>query len=182
MSAGETLRQIVAEIAADIDNCIRDGYPPNSLTLNEWASRLHEATRIERLSACTGGEVVANWVLVPREPTPEMVACLDFMNPPVGPPEKLTEEYARRWYERRHIALAEHWRSMLAAAPTPPADAGRRGFWRDLQKRCVDWGAYWRAPDAHGVHLSIEQAVELLQDVLGVEVEIKSNDPTEGST
>lgn len=44
--------------------------------------------------------------------------------------------------------------------------------YRDLQRRCVDWGAYWRAPDAHGVHLTSEQAVELLRDVLGVEVEI----------
>ncbi len=32
-----------------------------------------------------------------------------------------------------------------------------------LQQRCVDWNVYWRAPDAHGVQLSIEQATELLQ-------------------
>lgn len=42
-----------------------------------------------------------------------------------------------------------------------------------LQQKCSDWGTYWRAPDAHGVKLSIEQAVELLQDALNVEVEIK---------
>lgn len=42
-----------------------------------------------------------------------------------------------------------------------------------LQKKCVDFGAYWRAPDAHGVELTHEQAVELLRDALLVEVEIK---------
>ena len=41
-----------------------------------------------------------------------------------------------------------------------------------LQMRCCEWGVYWRASDAHGVNLSHEQALELLRDVLGVEVEI----------
>ena len=44
----------------------------------------------------------------------------------------------------------------------------------ELQQRCSDWGVYWRAPDAHGVVLTVEQAAELLRDALGVEVEIKS--------
>ena len=42
-----------------------------------------------------------------------------------------------------------------------------------LQQKCSDWKAYWRASDAHGVKLTVEQSVELLQDALGVEVEIK---------
>ena len=41
-----------------------------------------------------------------------------------------------------------------------------------LQMRCCEWGVYWRASDAHGVNLSHEQALELLRDVLGVEVDI----------
>lgn len=41
-----------------------------------------------------------------------------------------------------------------------------------LQQRCSDWGVYWRASDAHGVDLSHEQALDLLRDALGVEVEI----------
>jgi len=41
-----------------------------------------------------------------------------------------------------------------------------------LQRKCSDWGVYWRAPDAHGVILNVEQATELLGDALGVEVEI----------
>jgi len=42
-----------------------------------------------------------------------------------------------------------------------------------LQQKCSDWGAYWRAQDAHGVDLTVQQATELLADALGVEVEIK---------
>jgi hypothetical protein len=42
-----------------------------------------------------------------------------------------------------------------------------------LQSRCIQWNAYWRAPDAHGVILTLEQATELLVDALGVEVEIE---------
>lgn len=41
-----------------------------------------------------------------------------------------------------------------------------------LQQKCSDWNTYWRAPDAHGVNLNIEQALELLRDALGVEVAI----------
>ena len=45
---------------------------------------------------------------------------------------------------------------------------------KDWQQRCIDIGfQYWRAPDAHGVTCTKEQAVELLQDLLGVEVEIE---------
>ena len=50
-------------------------------------------------------------------------------------------------------------------------------FCRRLQQRCVDWGAYWRASDDHGVTLTSEQAIDLLRDVLGVDIEIKSATP-----
>lgn len=44
----------------------------------------------------------------------------------------------------------------------------------DYQKRCIDIGfEYWRASDSHGVTCTSEQAIELLQEVLGVEVEIE---------
>lgn len=44
----------------------------------------------------------------------------------------------------------------------------------DWQKKCLAIGfEYWRAPDSHGVTCTIEQATELLQDLLGVEVEIE---------
>ncbi len=46
-----------------------------------------------------------------------------------------------------------------------------------MQQMCSDWGAYWRAPDAHGVDLTQEQALELLRFALGVEVEIKAQPP-----
>ena len=41
-----------------------------------------------------------------------------------------------------------------------------------LQRKCSAWGVYWRAPDAHGVIVTVEQATELLADAVGVEVEI----------
>lgn len=46
----------------------------------------------------------------------------------------------------------------------------------ELQKMCSAWGAYWRGSDAHGVELTTEQAVELLQNALNVEVEIKNEE------
>ena len=51
------------------------------------------------------------------------------------------------------------------------------GLCERLQQKCSDWGTYWRAPDAHGVDLSLDQALELLRDALGVEVEIKAAQP-----
>ena len=68
------------------------------------------------------------------------------------------------------IALAQ---SAIHPPGDQPATAGAEASLRDqLQKRCVDWNAYWRASDAHGVELTKAQAVELLCDALGVEVEI----------
>lgn len=52
----------------------------------------------------------------------------------------------------------------------------------ELQQKCCDMGVYWRAPDAHGVDLTIEQAAELLRDALGVEVDIKPPEAPEGCT
>jgi hypothetical protein len=46
----------------------------------------------------------------------------------------------------------------------------------DVQKKAIEHGfEYWRAPDAHGVTGTKPQAIELLQDLLGVEVEIEDN-------
>jgi hypothetical protein len=45
---------------------------------------------------------------------------------------------------------------------------------KDWQKRCLEIGfEYWRAPDSHGVTCTKEQSIELLQEFLGVEVEIE---------
>jgi hypothetical protein len=58
-----------------------------------------------------------------------------------------------------------------ACAPQPPQAGASRDDW---QQKALDHGfQYWRAPDAHGVTGTVSQAVELLQDLLGVEVEIK---------
>lgn len=78
-----------------------------------------------------------------------------------------------------HETLREIINSARAALQAPSPEAGEsepkpnaQGLTAQLQQRCVDWGAYWRASDAHGVNLSVEQAIELLRDALGVEVEI----------
>lgn len=44
----------------------------------------------------------------------------------------------------------------------------------ERQKKALDIGfKYWRASDANGVTCTTEQAVEFMQEMLGVEVEIK---------
>jgi len=63
---------------------------------------------------------------------------------------------------------------VLASLPAPQA-VQAESMRERLQKQCSAWGAYWRASDAHGVELTKPQAIELLQDALGVEVEIKDN-------
>jgi hypothetical protein len=60
------------------------------------------------------------------------------------------------------------------AAQTAPAQPTLRDR---LQSRCIQWDAYWRAPDAHGVILTVDQATELLVDALGVEVDIEKTAP-----
>lgn len=59
------------------------------------------------------------------------------------------------------------------AAAAPPV--AKREDW---QQKALDHGfTYWRAPDAHGVECTTSQAVNFLQDVLGVEVEIENAVP-----
>ncbi|MDQ7981926.1 hypothetical protein QYH69_32400 [Paraburkholderia sp. SARCC-3016] len=67
-------------------------------------------------------------------------------------------------------AMAE-FRAMVAESR---AHAEKRGEWKE---RAVEIGfQYWRAPDSHGVVATTAQAIELLQELLGVEVEIKDVD------
>lgn len=67
---------------------------------------------------------------------------------------------------------------LAAASNGSPGGASTRDTlcWR-LQQQCSDWGTYWRASDAHGVNLDLEQAHELLRTALGVEVEIAAPSP-----
>ena len=54
---------------------------------------------------------------------------------------------------------------------------------KDWQKRAVEVGfVYWRASDSHGVECKASQAVELLEELLGVEVEITNVAPPKCST
>ena len=65
-------------------------------------------------------------------------------------------------------------------ATTPAVTAslpGALSLCEQLQQKCSQWGTYWRAPDAHGVILNQDQAMELLRDALGVEVEVSDWTP-----
>ena len=69
-------------------------------------------------------------------------------------------------------ALAEPVQEQEQAEPMPPDT-----LCEELQRWCSNRKLYWRAPDAHGVKCSVEQAAELLVMALGVEVEIEPAQP-----
>ena len=61
------------------------------------------------------------------------------------------------------------------AEPVTPPKA-ERATW---QRKAIGYGfEYWRAPDAHGVTGTEAQAIELLEELLGVEVEIEQPSDT----
>ena len=70
-------------------------------------------------------------------------------------------------------AQMREYGAKCAARPSLSAQAVGDGWREKLQRQCSEWGAYWRAPDAHGVELTEAQAIDLLAEVLGVEVEIQ---------
>lgn len=81
------------------------------------------------------------------------------------------------------VALAAELRQRAAVIRTEDPDiweskASQLTLRDELQQKCVDWGVYWRASDAHGVDLTHEQALALLRDALGVAVEIKAKPPS----
>lgn len=97
--------------------------------------------------------------------------------------ESLGEANGVKWYwaepgrfERPGVYYWDGTSNVLCvpypAKPEAPAQANN--LTAELQQRCSDWGVYWRAPDAHGVILTVDQATELLRDALGVEVEVKT--------
>lgn len=72
--------------------------------------------------------------------------------------------------------LAEVVRCMKETGHDYPAEQVRTAALtlHDCQERCIAEGfKYWRAPDAHGVTCTKEQAENMLAAVLGVEVEIE---------
>ena len=100
--------------------------------------------------------------------------------------ELATAHEARRYAQsevaylkaRRSGARLILMRELKEQGWTPPAPApAQQALTHELQQQCSDWGVYWRAPDAHGVDLSIEQAEELLRRALGVEVAVAKAKP-----
>ncbi|WP_369650146.1 MULTISPECIES: hypothetical protein [unclassified Variovorax] len=78
---------------------------------------------------------------------------------------------------QRLRAFIESGSIYLAAPGAAIAACEQPGLTRDaIQKKAIEHGfEYWRASDAHGVTGTKPQAIELLQDLIGVEVEIEDN-------
>lgn len=82
-----------------------------------------------------------------------------------------------------NVAVRDHyWAIKLETIAAAPAASGGEAegplsLCEQLQQKCSQWGTYWRAPDAHGVILNQDQAMELLRDALGVEVEVSDWTP-----
>jgi len=78
--------------------------------------------------------------------------------------------------DARIVDARNMYRAGLYAAPQAPAVSEGARKQPDWQQKALDYGfQYWRASDAHGVIATKAQAVELLEDLLGVEVEIKDD-------
>lgn len=68
----------------------------------------------------------------------------------------------------------KHWAKRDLSAVRIGYELGKS--YQPWQQRCLDIGfEYWRAPDAHGVECTHEQALALLRDLLGVEVDFKAS-------
>ena len=96
---------------------------------------------------------------------------------------RFSMESTARWLEGGcdPLAAAKEIRACLAkldAAPAAPV-ATWHGINREaVQRVAIEHGfVYWRAPDAHGVKGTIQQATGLLQYLLAVEVEINPDEP-----
>jgi hypothetical protein len=90
--------------------------------------------------------------------------------------EAAIQQAVRAGMEAGMEAANNAWEEQLPTFLAQTVEAARRinapNLTERLQQKCSDWNTYWRASDAHGVNLSHAQAVELLQDALGVEVEV----------
>lgn len=85
------------------------------------------------------------------------------------PEQLLTEREATSIRERGQ----SRWNQLIAIANNATLVAPEIPR-KDWQKRALELGfVYWRASDAHGVSGTPEKAVRLLEEVLGVEVEVE---------
>lgn len=75
-------------------------------------------------------------------------------------------------------SLAQQFLDMIAAAPDVPVSLTAQGWKRvDWQKRCEEIGfVYTRATDDQWCDCTLEQAQQLLGEVLGIEVRIEPGD------
>lgn len=106
----------------------------------------------------------------------QIVSSLRAMFPESGTPPQpaadpdMVQSFRRTGLTATEAVAAARGLACLQSTQQPAVEPLRD----ELQRQCVEWNAYWRAPDAHGVELTVEQATELLRRALGVEVEVKS--------
>ena len=86
------------------------------------------------------------------------------------------QRWRAEWFSNRDEVITQLLSTRAASTQstaTQPAQT-QVALTRDaVQQKAIDHGfTYWRASDAHGVTGTNAQAVELLQNLLGVEVEI----------
>ncbi len=157
-----TVQEIMADCAdcIDTENSAQHDPDVSPYDGSKWVAL---AAELRQQAAAIRAEDPDIWTTNDKLPQPEPLGILrrgDGGSFRLRWPENLLPIYA--------MAEGEH--KLYAAAPAQPQPTLRD----ELQQKCVDWGVYWRASDAHGVDLTHEQALELLRDALGVEVEIKA--------
>jgi len=101
----------------------------------------------------------------------------------IGTPDR-TQQLVYPAYLERYATDEERALPRLPLYTAPqPAQTQAALTVASLQQKAIDHGfKYWRAPDAHGVTGTNAQAVELLQDLLGVEVEIAAHPESGGKS
>jgi hypothetical protein len=139
----------------DLFRSSKDGDPLHFAAADELR-RIHAECEAIRAAVAT-----ARWYCVAKDG--QATLCVDH--------EDAICEAVKAVLEYPSGAPYKAMRLIDAALASPPEQAAPTMRER-LQQKCSDWGTYWRASDAHGVELSHEQAVELLADALGVEVEV----------
>ena len=143
-----------------------------------------KGTPVGWLPMLSGSETLQDAVPMPRELTKEMLSLAlshlygaPFWRADAKPIGAFYSGHTATESEMANIAecgpdrVKAAYAAMIAARPTPAAEAAPQGG-VDWQERCLELGfKYWRAPDAHGVECTQEQALGLLRDLLGVEVD-----------
>jgi len=93
------------------------------ISATDWFGSSEQAAAAWNRRASPPAAVPDGWVMVPKEPTPEM---LDAATPPasewIGHPEARPESI-ERWRRSHREAAGDRYRVMISAAPAAPTEA-----------------------------------------------------------